>query len=109
MATSLVGLFDALFIVVGLEGPAISICYFKSTSDHAVGSDRSRGHDVSSLGDPRDPIRPTVADQHSIGPIDGICEWKSCIEFLLNIGAMQWCGAPIDAVSLSFAFEKYKD
>ena len=108
MAASVVGLFDALFIVVGLEGPAVSICYFKSTTDHAVGSDGSYGHDVSSFGYPDHPIRPTVADQHSIGSADGICEWKSRIEFLLNIGAMQWCGAPIDAVSLSFAFEKYK-
>ena len=46
MATSVVGLFDAHFIVVGLEGPTVSICYFKSTTDHTVGSDGSCGHDV---------------------------------------------------------------
>ena len=108
MAASVVGLFDALFLVVGVEGPAVSICYFKSTTDHTVGSDGSCGHDVLSLAYPPDSIRPTVADQHFIGPVDGICEWKSRIEFLLHIGAMQWCGAAIDAVSLSFVFEKYK-
>ena len=108
MAASVVGLFDALFLVVGVEGPTVSICYFKSTTDHTVGSDGSYGHDVPSLGDPRDPIRPALTHQHFIGPADGICEWKSRIEFLLHIGAMQWCGAAIDAVSLSFVFEKYK-
>ena len=102
------GLFDAFFIAVGLEGSVVSICYFKSTTDHTVGSDGSHGLDVSSFAYPRDPIRLVIAEQYFIGSADGICEWKCRIEFLLHIGAMQWCGGAIDAVSLCFAFEKYK-
>ena len=108
VAASIVGLFDAFFFGVGVEGPAISICHFKSTTDHTVGSEGSRGPDVSSFAYPRDPIRLVIAERYFIGPVDGICQWNSRIEFLLHIGTLQWCGAAVDAVSLSRSFEKCK-